>query len=429
MKKKSMIFVLFIVVLLTGCRKEASGDGRPIVYTSFYPIQELVESISGDTVDLRTFLPATQDPHLWEPTPKNMKELSKADLLIVNGANMEKWVDQVRDNLPELKVLVLSEGVDLITYKGAAAIGDFQYMSRADQTKDKTYSLRFGHTHENLMRVAFFKAKGEKEKDLIEKGKQIMEQKGKVVRQEDTVAVEEGVVYAIEMGHESGVVHYNLPEDGEWIFVSDRLSEDLLSYDLLDENGDALEKETVLEGSTSSLDKITYDPHSWLSVNNAKQYILAIYKELAERYPEYQRQYAKNRTAILKQMTEIEYEYEKKFQQRRVDEFVVTHNAYGYLARDFGLRQFPLTDLVSTESPSLKTIKTAISYCKAYDVDTIFYEYGTEDKSATTLAEELNGEAVPLISMEHTGNIRNLEENDYISIMRYNLDRLYEAVQ
>ena len=114
--------------VLGGCvrRKHA----KPVIYASFYPVFDLVREVAQDTVELHSFMPPNKDPHVWEPTPKGLRDLSEADLLVVNGANMEHWVDQVRDNLPNLPVLTLSDGIDLITYKGAAAMGEFQYMAR-----------------------------------------------------------------------------------------------------------------------------------------------------------------------------------------------------------------------------------------------------------------------------------------------------------
>lgn len=50
-------------------------------------------------MDVRSFMPTSATVHDWEPTPKALKELEKADLLIVNGANMERWVGSVKKNI------------------------------------------------------------------------------------------------------------------------------------------------------------------------------------------------------------------------------------------------------------------------------------------------------------------------------------------
>ena len=319
MKKKLLSFCFVICLLIiSGCSKKEVKDDRPVVYTSFYPIHELVSQVAGDTVEIKSFMPLDKDPHFWEPSPKNMRELANADLLIVNGANMEKWLDQVSENLPDLDVLVLSESVNLITYKGAAAMGDFQYMGHSQMQSGQEYRIEFGHTHENNMRVAFFKKGNETNAELIKKGKKIMEQKGEIVHQRSQINIEDSKVYTIEMGHESGLVTYKLPSDGDWVFVSDRISENILSYDLLDSNKEKLNEEVVLAGSSSSLDKITYDPHSWMSVVNAKKYLNAIFDKLSEKYPENQRLYKKNKLKTVDALTDLEFEFKEKFKNKKM---------------------------------------------------------------------------------------------------------------
>ncbi|MDO5725576.1 MAG: zinc ABC transporter substrate-binding protein [Tissierellia bacterium] len=428
--KRLCVFFCLIVLLLTSCSTEVERQSdKPLVYASFYPIYDLVESVGKDTIELRSFMPQDKDPHLWEPSPKDIRRLSEADLLVVNGANMEKWLDSVRDTLPDLEVLVLSDAVELITYKGAAAIGDFQYMCEAD-LDTKKYSIEFGHTHEDIMRIAFFKDDGTySQKDLIDKGKKIMEKKAKLVPQGDTISVEEDIVYGIEMGHESGMVYYELPEDGKWIFICDRVSEPILSYELLNHDGELLEKEVLLEGSTSGFDKITYDPHSWLSLVNAKKYLNRIQDVLTEMMPQYKNTFRKNKLKVVDEITTLEYEFRDKFKDVRIREFVTIHNAYSYLARDFDIKMFPLQGLTSMESPSLKTIRKALDFCNYYDINTIFYEYGQSAKGADTLAYELGGKTVPLASMEYVTREQKEKGEHYADLMRMNIENIYESLR
>lgn len=430
--KLLLVICLACCILLSGCSKsddnEKVNDGKPIVYASFYPIFELVEAVAGDTIDLRSFMPLDQDPHLWEPTPKDMEELSNADLLVVNGANMERWVDQIRDNYPDLDILTLSDKAHLITYKGAASLGDFQYMTQVELEKDDLYHIEFGHTHENLMRFSLFLPENNDKNDWIKEGKTIMKEKGQVVKQHDHIDIQLSQVYAVEMGHESGKVTFKVPKSGKYLFVSDRLSEKILSYHLFDNLGELLTSESIVEGSTSGEDKITYDPHSWMSVSNAKVYLNTIQGKLSEMLPEYEKHYKKNKFKLSEKLTDLEYEYKGKFKNIENNRFVSSHNAYEYLAQDFELNQFPLQDLVSTEAPSLKATKSAVNYCSSYQIDTIFYEYGKSSKIAQSLAEEIDGQILPLVSMEFNVTIKELEDQNYLSILELNLENIYQSM-
>lgn len=420
---------VFAAIGCFGCTKEANRDGGPIVYASFYPIYDLVHQVAGDTVELRMFMPPNADPHLWEPSPKEMRHLAEADVLFVNGANMERWLDAVRAALPELKVVVLSDGVELISYKGAAAVGDFQYMASFPARAGETFGIDFGHTHEDVMRVAFLRRRsGEDLLDLIARGKEAMEAKGKLIAQGETIDVEEGMCYAIEMGHESGKVSYRFDEDGEWLFLSDRISETLLPYTLVGSKGEPLGIEVLLSGSTSGFDKVTYDPHSWMGLQNAKLYLNSICDTLTDMY-DHKRTYQRNKVQAVDALTDLEIEYRAKFREVSRKEFIVTHYAYAYVAREFDLIQYPLQGLVSTQTPSLKTIRKAIDYCRAKGIRTVFYEEGMEAKGADTLAQEVGGRAEGLQSMEYVKPGAHEEPGGYTRIMRENLEKIYESLK
>lgn len=429
-KKIKLTLVLTLILLLSACvhKSEVKSD-KPLVYASFYPVYDMVKSVAGDTIEVKSFMPPEKYAHLWEPTPKDIRRLSEADLLVVNGANMERWLDSIKENLPNLKILTLSDGVDLITYKGASAIGDFQFMTEMELGKGK-YKIEFGHTHEDLMRVAFIdNSTNLSKEELIKMGKRIMEDKGELISQNSNISVESGKVYGIEMGHESGVITYQVPKEGKWVFISDRISEPILSYELLDYNGNMVENSIMLDSSTSQYDKITYDPHSWLSIKNAKKYSNSIQDKLIELYPKNEKLYKKNKLKYVDKLTDLEVEFKEKFKDVRLREFVVTHNAYAYLAKDFDLRMFSLQGLISMEDPSLKTIKKAIEFCRHYNINTIFYEYGGEKKGAATLANEMQGKTMPLASMEFVSREQKENNENYVDLMRMNLENIYESLR
>lgn len=425
--KRTKVWILTLFLLLAGCVRHEMED-RPVVYTSFYPLYDLANQLVDDQIDVRTFMPLHQDPHFWEPAPRDLLALTKADVLFINGANLEKWVDQVKENIPNLTIIDLSESVDLITYQGVARKGDFQYLAKVSLTKDTPYQIVFGHTHERSMRFSLGNYDAS-DKKLVSRAKHVMESPGQKVKQHAELLVQPDTVYDVEMGHESGMISFQVPQSGDYYFVCDRLSQEILSYQLIDGDGQPLETEVLLEGSTTSLDKVTHDPHSWLSIVNAKKYVTTMYHTLSEFYPENQRVFNRNRSKLIESLTLLEQEYKDKFSQRKLDEFVVTHNAYGYIARDFDLSQFPLGELTTNEPPSLYVIQTALNFMQTYHVNTLFYELGRETKQAEVIAEEINGKSQPLVSMEYFIDHDLVEEQNYLSLMRYNLEQIYQGVK
>ncbi|SPT74490.1 Probable zinc transport system zinc-binding lipoprotein AdcA precursor [Arcanobacterium haemolyticum] len=429
--RRLSIVVVALVALFAGCAvtpdDERIDSGRPLVYTSFFPIESIAQQIAGESAEVRSFMPLGQDPHLWEPTANDIKKLSQADLLIINGANMEPWVDQVREAVPRVPILNLGDYVDLITYRGAAALGEFQFMATADLDADKTYTIEFGHTHEPNMRMALVPVHGDQsEAELVRAGRDALAEFGTDVEQEAHVVVKPNQAYSVAMGHESGEVTFSVPFSGRWAFVSDRVSQEILSYTIFD-GDDELALVPVIDGGSAHTDKVTFDPHSWLSTSNAKRYANAIVAELVKLAPDDEIGLKNRKRDFVTDVSALEGEYQKKFGESTRKDFVVAHQAFAYIARDFGLTQFPIQGFTANEAPSLRSLVNIIRYVRQTGLHTIFYEHGTESKIADVVAQEVQGLSKPLISMEHITAAD--ATRGYVELMRMNLSNIYESLQ
>ena len=109
--------------LLTGCGTQpadtAAGDGRLRVLTSFYPMYDFACKIGGDCIDVTNMVPSGTEPHDWEPSTNDLKNLEKADVFIYNGADMEPWADDLLVSRSDtLRVVGASENVELRTTDG-----------------------------------------------------------------------------------------------------------------------------------------------------------------------------------------------------------------------------------------------------------------------------------------------------------------------
>ncbi len=63
-----------------------------IVYTTFYPTTYMANYIGGGEIEVVCPLPPETDPIFWRPTPEQIGEYQQAGLIIINGAEYEKWV-------------------------------------------------------------------------------------------------------------------------------------------------------------------------------------------------------------------------------------------------------------------------------------------------------------------------------------------------
>jgi zinc transport system substrate-binding protein len=110
---------------LSGCSSEASSkvplgpDGQRMlkVVTTFYPMYEFIRQVAGEYAEVSVLIPAGAEPHEWEPTGKDMIRIKQSDLLVYNGAGVERWVDKAMKsvNKDPSKVVEASRGLELMT--------------------------------------------------------------------------------------------------------------------------------------------------------------------------------------------------------------------------------------------------------------------------------------------------------------------------
>ena len=76
-------------------RQIASNNTNLKIFSSFYPIYDFVKKIGKDRADVSTIVPAGIEPHDFEPTAKQIIELQKADVIFINGAGFESWINKM----------------------------------------------------------------------------------------------------------------------------------------------------------------------------------------------------------------------------------------------------------------------------------------------------------------------------------------------
>ncbi|TCP29717.1 substrate-binding protein of zinc uptake complex component A [Scopulibacillus darangshiensis] len=81
-----MVTGIIICLIFTGSSKtgkvDGSADKKLTIYTTIYPIYDFTKKLAGDRDKVVSILPPGAEPHSYEPTPREMAALNKADLLI-----------------------------------------------------------------------------------------------------------------------------------------------------------------------------------------------------------------------------------------------------------------------------------------------------------------------------------------------------------
>jgi ABC-type Zn uptake system ZnuABC Zn-binding protein ZnuA len=120
MKRSWLVFYLLGVGLLVGLsacglnplRQESAADDKLKVVATTTFIGDVLGEIAGNEVSLTVLLEPGQNPHAYQPTPRDMVNISEADLIFVNGLGLEEFLDDLLEGAgPEAEVIVVSEGV------------------------------------------------------------------------------------------------------------------------------------------------------------------------------------------------------------------------------------------------------------------------------------------------------------------------------
>jgi len=107
-------------IFLTGCSPAESdtglsGESLQIVATTSI-VGDVVAQVAGEQVSITTLLPPNSDPHTYQPTPQDIATISKADVIFVNGAGLEVFLEPILENAnAEEKTVDLSDDINLLT--------------------------------------------------------------------------------------------------------------------------------------------------------------------------------------------------------------------------------------------------------------------------------------------------------------------------
>jgi len=94
--------------------QKSSEQGEPIAFVSIGPQRYVVQSIAGSRIRVEVLVQPGQDPHTFEPTPKQMTQLSRGQLYFRIGVAFERsLIPRIRSSNPQLKIIDTQAGIEL----------------------------------------------------------------------------------------------------------------------------------------------------------------------------------------------------------------------------------------------------------------------------------------------------------------------------
>lgn len=115
MKMKYIIWLAFVVCILSGCSPVAKTN-KNTVFVTIEPLRYLTEQVAGPDWTVVTMVPEGSSPETYDPTPVQLVQLSGSQAYFAVGyLGFElHWLDNIKENAANVTFYNTGEGVELI---------------------------------------------------------------------------------------------------------------------------------------------------------------------------------------------------------------------------------------------------------------------------------------------------------------------------
>ena len=160
-----------VMLLVSACsnkQKSTSSNGKVSIVASTNVYADIAKNVAGKYGDVQAVIKnSATDPHDFEPTTADAKNLTKANIIVANGLGYDSWMNKLASSVNKKTVLV---GEDLMHLKK----GDNPHI---------WYNLNMPTKYVNYLvkrlsklqpkHAAYFKANGKKYLDKIDQVKKL----------------------------------------------------------------------------------------------------------------------------------------------------------------------------------------------------------------------------------------------------------------
>jgi len=107
-----LLFITLIMITLYPSAGHTSADNSAQtlrIYTAIAPLAFIIEQIGGAYISVETLLPPGQDPHLFEPGPRLLHNLSQTHLYLMSGLPFERMlIQKIKTRQKKLTIIDLT---------------------------------------------------------------------------------------------------------------------------------------------------------------------------------------------------------------------------------------------------------------------------------------------------------------------------------
>lgn len=210
------------------------------------------------------------------------------------------------------------------------------------------------------------------------------------------------------------------------VFVMNGYGIDAWADNLL---SDLKSKGVIVVNATGKINIIASDPHAWLNPNYFKKEAEIIRDALIQADPGNASIYKLNSTGLLSDLVALDKEYRDGLAECKMRQIVTSHDAFRYIAREYGFESLAIAGISPEEEPSPKRIAELADFTRKNNIKYIFFETLVSPKLSDTLAKEVGAMSLVLNPIEGLTDEEIRRSEDYLVLMQQNLKNLRKAMQ
>jgi len=161
------------------------------------------------------------------------------------------------------------------------------------------------------------------------------------------------------------------------------------------------------------------DPHVWLDPARygllVKRIAAALHRPAAAR-------------PFLARLGQLDRAYGTGLQDCKRHEIVTSHEAFGYLADRYGLKQVAITGISPEAEPTPQRLRHVVDVVRSTGATTVFFETLVSPRLAETVARETGAKSAVLDPIEGLTSDEQQRGENYFTVMRRNLRALRTAL-
>ncbi len=220
----------------------------------------------------------------------------------------------------------------------------------------------------------------------------------------------------------------NVASGDMFIYNSDYLEH--YAKDIIDSSANGnLEVVQAAEGIELIESDHGLDPHTWLSLGNAKTELKTILDAFLEIDSENSDYYQANYDNYVVDLDELDQKYRESLAPFSKREIVVEHEAFAYLCKDYDIVQKSVTGITSEGEATANQIKTAVDYINSENIKVIFYQEELNEKVMETIAQETQAQLLPLSTIASLSSEDMASGSSYLTVMEKNLENIVYAFE